>query len=385
MDTPLFQIFIIMLGAAAIPFASRFLRIPAAACEIIYGMLLFNLFITHRPEWFTFLGELGFIYLMFIAGMECDLDELLSNRRNFAVYTIIVVLSFTVTPLLFVVLGFPFYIGITVAVVSAAVIIAVLRETGMGKTNVGRHITNIAATGEIVSIAVLTGLDVYHMHGLTIDAVYQMIKLAVLLAAAVLFLRLLYVTAWWNPGWVEKVMESDDPVEEGIRILIAVAFAGALEASAAGVEAILGSFMAGMVFGNVFKSKGRFEEKINAVGFGFFTPFFFMSVGSQIDMGLLASPRWLGASLLLTLTVFVSNIFPLFFYRLLRLSLREAFCMILLISSPLSMIIVAGTLGAEMGFIDETTNAVLILTALFSSLIYPVLFRMVSSPLHDKT
>ena len=78
------------------------------------------------------------------------------------------------------------------------------------------------------------------------------------------------------------------------------AFAGALSALLSGVEAILGSFMAGMIFGQVFKSKGRFEEKINALGFGFLTPFFFIGIGAEFDISLLKSPDLLKLAVFLT-------------------------------------------------------------------------------------
>ncbi|VAX34630.1 NA+/H+ antiporter (napA), putative, partial [hydrothermal vent metagenome] len=168
------------------------------------------------------------------------------------------------------------------------------------------------------------------------------------------------------------------PVEEGIRAVISIAFAGALIAYGSGVEPILGSFMAGLIFSYVFKSKGRFEDKINAVGFGFFTPFFFIGVGADFDPGLLKSLQGISFSLLLTLMVFVSNVFPLFLSRFMGLGSLEALGMSLILSSPLSMIIVAGTLGEKMGLLTPEMNGSLILTAIISSVIYPSLFRAVS-------
>ncbi len=381
MGHELLIIFIIIAGAAVIPFLARMLHIPAAACEILFGVLLFNTIISHTPEWFSLLSELGFIYLMFIAGMESDLEVLLQQPRNLVWYTLIVVVSLVVTPLLFVAMGYPFYIGIALAVVSEAILVAVLKETGIGKKPIGRHIIGIALTGEILSIALLTGIDIYHKFGFSPVALLQVVKLVVLLFIAALFLKLLYVTAWWNPRWVQKVMASDDPVEEGIRVIIAVAFAGALLAHFAGVEAILGSFMAGIVFGYVFKSKGRFEDKINAVGFGFFTPFFFISVGAKIDIVQMATVQNILFALFLTFMVFISNCYPLLLFRFLRITFRESLSISLILSAPLTMIIVAGTLGQKMGFIDAGTKSILILTALISSIVYPFLFRLTSKSL----
>ncbi|MCK5339668.1 MAG: cation:proton antiporter, partial [Desulfobulbaceae bacterium] len=162
---------------------------------------------------------------------------------------------------------------------------------------------------------------------------------------------------------------------------VTIVFAGGLLAAAAGVEPILGSFLAGMVFSYTFRSKGRFEEKLNALGFGFLIPFFFVGIGSSMEVGLLASPENIIFSLFLTVMVFVSNIYPMALSRPLGISMKDACSMSLLLSSPLSMIVVAGTLGEKMGFLSLEMNEVLILTALTAGIVYPLLFRFITKKL----
>ena len=377
MKDQLLIMFAVVGGAAAIPFLSRRFSIPSAVLEILYGVLLFHTLIKGQPEWFRLLKEIGFIYLMFIAGMELDIRRLVSGGR-FIWYVLIPGLSLLITPLIFVQLGYPFFVGIAVSVLSAGIIIPVLKEQETLQTDFGRDIIGIALTGELLSIVVLTGIDVYHEHGLTLMAAFEGFKLLLLIGLAALFLRVLYVLAWWNPERVEKVMESEDPVEEGMRVVITVAFAGALMAYGSGVEPILGSFMGGLIFSFVFKSKGRFEEKINAVGFGFFIPFFFIGVGADFDIKLLMSLQGIAFSTFLTIMVFVGNLFPLFFARFLNRTVLEAFGMSLLLSAPLSLIVVAGTLGEKMNMITGEMAGSLILAAIFSGILYPFLFRIVS-------
>jgi Kef-type K+ transport system membrane component KefB len=375
MQEQFFVLFTIVCGAATVPFLARRLRMPSAVLEILYGVFLFNVVLHSEPEWFLLLKELGFIYLMFIAGMELDLRELLQGRR-FCWYLLIPGLSFLVIPFLFVRMGYSFYLGIAVSIFSAGIIIPVLKESDLLETPWGRDVIGIGLTGELLSIAVLTGIDVYSAHGLTIMALVAGLKLLLLLVLSALFLRLLYVIAWWNPERVQRVMESKDPVEEGIRAVVAVAFAGALIAYGSGVEPILGSFMAGLIFSIVFKSKERFEEKINAVGFGFFTPFFFIGVGADLDLALFKSPDALLLSLLLTVMVFISNLAPVLLSRPLKITTRESLAMALLLSAPLSLIVVAGALGRKLGLLSPETGSALILTAILSGVIYPYLFRL---------
>lgn len=378
------SLFTVMLGAMLIPFLGRRFRLPGAALEIVYGIILFNLFISRPPEWFLLLKEMGVIYLMFIAGMELDL-EMIRKSGNSGWYVLVALLSFTLTPLAFAALGQPFYLGLAVAMISAGVVISVLKEAGLNKTPLGQRIIGVALTGELLSILVLTLADAYRKHGLTLPAALELARLALLFAGALLVLKALYILAWWHPERVSRLMESDDPVEEGVRTVVTVAFAGGLLASLAGVEPILGSFIAGVIFSYVFKSKGRFEEKINAIGFGFLIPFFFIGVGAEFPLALLFSGETVRTALGLVLAAFASNLPLLLLARPLGVTLREATGMALLLSAPLTMMVVAGTIGLKMGLLSPATNGALVLTALLASIIYPSLFRAVVRRLGAET
>ncbi len=377
MEHHIFIFFSVIGGAALIPFFAQRFSIPSAALEIVYGMVLFNLIIHNQPEWFLILKEFGLIYLMFIVGMEIDLRKF-TKDRNFTWYVIIPLLSLVITPLVFHRMGYPFYLGVVIAMISAGIIIPVLKETGLIDSKFGRDIIGIALTGELLSMLFLVGIDIYHRYGFTARASLEGTKIIFLFLLAGLFLRFLYIIAWWNPKKVERIMESDDPVEEGIRMVIFIAFSGALIAYTTGLEPILGSFLAGLIFSYVFKSKGIFEDKINAVGFGFFTPFFFIGVGATLQIELLQSTPTLLLAGFFTFVVFVSKIFPILFSYFMRIKILEALCISLILSAPLSMMVVAGTLGVRMNLITGSMNDSLILTAVISSIIFPTLFRPIA-------
>lgn len=365
---------VIIGGAAVIPLFARKFGVPSAILEIVYGIALFNTFLKAEPEWFSFLKEIGLIYLMFVAGMELDIRGMV-RRGEFLLNFIVPLLAFVITPLVFVKLGHSFYLGIVVSVMSAGVAIPVLRESGLIKTPMGRETVGLTLTGEFISIMVLAGINVYRLHGLTVMAAWSALKLVVLFGLSVLFLKILYLIAWWNPEKVEKVMESEDPVEEGIRAVIFIAFSGALLALGAGVEPILGSFMAGLIFSYVFKSKGRFEDKINAVGFGFFIPLFFIGVGAGFDLGLLGSPEGVTFALFLSLMVLASHTYPVLFPLFRKTGWVEAVATALLLSSPLAIMIVAGTLGVKTGLLGQEAFDSIILASIISGLLYPSLFK----------
>lgn len=375
-------LFIVLLsaGAALVPFISSRLNMPSSIGEIAFGMLLINLPMMHSPDWFGFFKELGLIYLMFIAGMELNLRRLVRQGR-FYVYLVTLPLPFLIMPFVFARMGMPMFLGVAVSAVSAGVLIPILRETGLMKLPVGREIVNMTLTGEFVSIAVLAGLDIYHRHGLSVDAAWSLLRIGLFFTGAVLFLRVLYLLAWWNPGRVERVMQSEDPVEEGVRAVIFIVMLGALFAFHAGVEPILGSFVAGIVFSDVFKHKGRFEEKLNAVGFGFFIPMFFIGVGADFDLALFGSLRDVAMALMLSVAVLISNLPVLSLPLFVRMTLREAGAASLLLSSPLSMMIVAATLGMKAGMLPAEYFGPIVLASMISSVLYPSIFKVMAKGL----
>ena len=179
MENQIFIFFLVIGGAALVPFFAGKFRIPSAALEIMYGAVLFNLIIHEQPEWFSLLKEFGLIYLMFIVGMEIDLRKFIKNR-NFLWYVIIPLISLLITPLIFYLMGFPYYLGIVIAMISAGIVIPVLKETEIIDTPLGRDIIGVALTGELLSILLLVGIDIYHRYGFTIRAGMEGSKIFIL-------------------------------------------------------------------------------------------------------------------------------------------------------------------------------------------------------------
>jgi Kef-type K+ transport system membrane component KefB len=374
MTHELFPVFLIVTGAAGIPLLARRYGFPTAAIEMVYGAVLAYTLLTEKPEWLDFFQELGFIFLMFIAGMELNIRSLVKNPK-LKWFFLISLSSFMAAPTLMHLLGFPYYLGIAVAVMSVGIVIPVLKELEIRKAPLGQDLIGIALTGELLSITVLTGLEIYHRNGLTIHFAADAFKLILLLLIGALTLKIIYLIAWWNPEKVRQIMESQDPVEEGIRFVLAIAFAGALIAALAGVDAILGSFMAGVIFSYIFTYKGVFQEKVDAVGFGFFVPIFFIGIGFDFEIRSLFEPGNALLVLILFVMLFVAHLPPFFFRKALGHSPRESLSFCLLLSAPLTLLIAASEIGFRMQMLNQNHRAALILNAVVASVIYPFLFK----------
>jgi len=117
------------------------------------------------------------------------------------------------------------------------------------------------------------------------------------------------------------------------------------------------------------------------VGFGFFTPFFFIGVGADLDLRLFQSAPVVTFSLFLAFMILASKAFPLLLARPMGLQYREALAMTLLLSAPLSMVVVAGALGERMGMLTPEATGALVIAALVASVVYPFFFRPLAAKL----
>ena len=119
-------------------------------------------------------------------------------------------------------------------------------------------------------------------------------------------------------------------------------------AAVMGVKAILGAFVAGALFSFVFRDKGILETKMSSLGFGFFVPVFFISVGASFDLARITDTRVLplagivlGASLLIK-TLVSLPLWP-------RFGPRGVISCALLLSTPLTLLVVIAKIGRQRG------------------------------------
>jgi Kef-type K+ transport system membrane component KefB len=167
----------------------------------------------------------------------------------------------------------------------------------------------------------------------------------------------------------------ETPAQLGVRIIIVVMLLFLGISTDLGFEAILGSFVAGALL-RVTDSSGRlddptFKAKIEAIGYGFLIPAFFVTSGLSFDAeALLSSPSHLVLIPILLVGILAIRGLPAITYRGL-FSTRQVFAAGLLQSTTLSMMVIAAQVGAELGTIDAGTSAALLTTGIITVLCFP--------------
>jgi len=369
----------------------RRLRLPIVVGEILAGILIgrsgLGLVSEHEPM-LDLLAEFGFVFLMFLSGMEIDFSnidifmarkDMVKNRWN---PVTLAGLSFVFTMVLSIGLSFilvsfdlarnPWMMALILSTTSLGVVVPVLKERGLTGGQFGQTVLIAALIADFVTMLLITIEVAALSSGITLD-----ILLIGLLFVA-FFLMYHFGMLFFNRiKAVRRILEELSHASAQIKVraafammLIFVVFSEVL-----GAEIILGAFLAGAIVALLRTPEdAELTPKLEAIGFGFFIPIFFIMVGVDFNLSaLLSSPQAMWLAPVLLLSAIIVKFVPSFLFRL-KFSWRETFAAGSLLSSRLSLIIAASAIGLRLGVISEPVNADIILVAILTVTGAPILF-----------
>ncbi len=395
MDTAFFSLLLITLLAVIVPvLLSRLhvVRLPIVVGEILAGVIIgqsgFNL--VHRTPTLDFLAEFGFTFLMFLSGLEVSFGMLQHSLRDGkkrlrAVGPVpLAILNFAFTLLLATGIGFALksfgmtrngvLMGLILSTTSLGIVVPILKERGLNATPYGQLVLVSALLADFATLLLLSLTIGIISHGFGFEILFFLVLLAAFLAAARL-------GQWAKriPGLLRMIDELSHataqlPVRGAFALMvILVALAQAL-----GVELILGAFLAGAITSLLGgDDKTPLREKLDAIGYGFFVPIFFISVGAKFDLGALLASR--GALLLVPILIVAAYLVK-FLPALVFLPAngwRKTFAAGALLSSRLSLIIAASAIALNLELVSPATNSAIILLAIVTCTISPILFNKI--------
>jgi Kef-type K+ transport system membrane component KefB len=372
---------VISIGAFVVPLLSGRVGVPAAVGEIAFGMLVgpYLLGIVSETEFFGFLAEFGFAFLMFLAGLELDFTSL--ERRGKHLLLVSVLVSISVLGLAFFTAyqqGWSPFFGIVLGAMSIGIVLVSLRETGTARSDFGQTIILVGSVGEFLTMIIATFYNIVFTFGFTVGLVGEVFRIGAVFAIAYLVLKILRLLVWWYPTQFSRMIVIEDPSEIGVRAGLALMIAFVAISELMGMEAILGAFLAGALFSFVFREKGILETKLAGVGQGFFIPVFFIHVGVSFNLGALRSPEIIPLLIqILVLSFLVKAIASLLLF-ITHFGPRQLAGAALLLATPLTLLVAIATLGLELGALTELESATIILAALISGLLFPTVFKLIA-------
>ncbi len=373
-----FALFLICFAAALLPGLSRRVGLPSPVSEIVFGVLIGKSFLDLQiaGEWLPFLAELGFMVLMFQAGMEIDFKLLKGQGRkaigfHFALFglTLLVALGCAA------VLSQSSFMVLVLSTTSLGLVMPVLKESGVQSTGFGQTVLIAATFADFLTLLGITFYVLWKVNGVGLHLLTPLplfIGFAFILWAARLW-------AWWNPEKAEKLLLTETLQEQGVRVSLALLFLFVCLSEAVHLEPVLGAFMGGCIISFVLRKKDNLESKISVIGFGFLIPMFFIYVGMEFDIANVITPD----RMLFTFAIFIASVLvkvlPCLTFPLWGMTLTEGLKAGVLLSSRLSLIIAAAAVGLKEGFLDEPTKDSIVLLALVTCMSGPVVFRYLSA------
>ncbi|MGE4552531.1 MAG: cation:proton antiporter [Desulfovibrionaceae bacterium] len=369
------SLLVISLAVAVLPSVARVLRLPAAVVEIAFGVIIGKSVLNAAlgGEWLPFLAQLGFLVLMFQAGMEIDFTMLRGQgARRMGLHLAVFAATLLAAGAAARLLGGGVFLALVLSTTSLGLVVPTLRESGLARRPLGQNILIAATLADFLTLLGITFYVLYAQYGLS----WRFVQPLPLFAGFALALWAARLWAWWHPERARRLLAASDAQEMGVRLSLALLFVFVGVSELVRIEPVLGAFLGGCILSFVFREKEPLEHKISALGFGFLIPLFFIHVGMGFDVAAVLSPERLGFVGLLFLLALGVKLVPGLLYPLWGLRLRDGLKAGLLLSSRLSLIVAAAAIGLERGFLDRGTKDAVVLLALLTCLAGPALFRL---------
>jgi len=380
-DVEFGNLFAVTLIALAAPLLLGFapaLRIPAVVLEIVAGIVIgpHGLGLVEVDLPLEIVSLLGLGFLLFLAGLEIDVNRLRGRVLRLAVLSYAVTLLVgSVAGLGFATIGWvasPLLLAVTLSATSLGLVVPVLKDSGRVGSEVGQTTIATASVADFAAVLVLS-LVFSTAGGSTGERLVMLVLFALLVVATGLV-----VSSAGRSRRIGAVLFrlQDTTAEIRVRAAVVLLVAFVVLAERFGLETILGAFLAGAVVGLVDRdttSHPRFRAKLEALGYGFLIPVFFVTSGLRLDLrGLLDDPAALARVPLFLLALLLVRGVPAYL-SVRTLGTRSTTAVALLQATSLPFIVTATQIGVLTGLMTPVTAAALVCAGLLSVLLFPAL------------
>lgn len=379
METFRVDLLVIALVAALAPLVAELptrFRLPVVVLEILFGILVGpHVFNWVAPEGLVgILGELGLTFLLFMVGMEIDLSTLKGKTLITAVsgwglsfgVALVVMLIFHAIGLI---ITPPVLAAVALSTTALGVLAPILRDRGELDTPFGKQVMTTATMGEFGPLIVIS-LLVVPGQGFGLSAIFMLAFVAVALLAAYAAIEMR------RSKWIDLLAHTMQSSGQ-LPVRICIVFQALLIVLAAklGMSVVMGAYAAGLVVGLVSKGEGgaMLRQKLDAIGYGFLIPIFFIVAGMRFDVSALwASPIVIVQLIGLLALLLVVRGVPVLLYKD-SLAEGDRLPFAFYSATGLPLIVVITEIGVSSGLMPQSRAAVLVCAAMISVFLFPIL------------
>jgi Kef-type K+ transport system membrane component KefB len=342
--------------------------LSVALIELGLGVVAGNLFsLDPNTDWLVFIATFASIVLTFLAGAEVDPDDF---RERFAAAVSIGLVSFAGP---FIVAGLialgllgwdlkaALIAGTALSTTSLAVVYAVLVETGLNSTRIGKLIMAACFVTDMATAVALSAILI------TPNAWFPLF----LVVSVGLILALPKLAPWFFRRYGDRVIEPE------IKLVFVCLFLLMVVANAANGQAVLPAFVLGLVMAKHYQQHQEEQRRLRVVAFAFLTPFFFLRGGLNVSLGAVF------ANLGLLAALFGAKMVPklgLIGPLARRYVPEHATFTTLLMSTGLTFGTISSLYGLQAGIIDRTQFSLLVTVVVLSAIVPTAIAQRWFSP-----
>lgn len=359
--------------AAAVVVASMLsveLGVAVALFELAMGVALGNVFDLNAGEpWLVFVASFASIVLTFLAGAEVDPDDF---KERFGATMTIGIVSF-LGPFV-VAFGVSYWLldwtlkaaligGTALSTTSLAVVYAVLVETGLNTTRVGKLLMGACFVTDLGTALALSAIFI------TPNVWFPVF----LFVSVALMFALPKVSPWFFRRYGDRVIEPE------IKLVFLCLFVLMVLADASKGHAVLPAFILGLVMARHYQEHRQEQERLRVVAFAFLTPFFFLRGGLNVSLGAVF------ANIGLLAVLFGAKMVPklgLVFPFARRAEPEHGTFITLLMSTGLTFGTISSLYGLNAGIIDKTQFSLLVTVVVLSAIVPTAIAQVFFSPGH---
>lgn len=361
------------LAAAIVGIGGRRVIVPVVVLELVLGIVIGPdvLGLARSDDFIDFFSSLGLGMLFFFAGYEIDFGRirglplklgavgwLLSLGLAYAVGGLLAAAGIVVSLL---------FVGSAMATTAIGTLIPILGDAGELRTRFGTFLVAAGALGEFGPILLIT---LFFSTRNPLSSALLLIAFVVVAVVAALF-AIRGVRIGWRA--FEATMETSSQLP--IRTAVVLIFALAALATDLGLDLLLGGFVAGII--TRLAVRGRevtvLESKLNAVGYGFLIPFFFVVSGVEFPLDALAGDpsKLFEVPLFLAAFLIVRGVPAMLLYRKV-FDARDRAALALFCATELPLVVAITSIAIDKGEMRPATAASLVAGAILSTAIYPL-------------
>lgn len=394
MEKTLLDIVLILVFTKIGGIISRKIKMPEVLGSLVAGLILgpIVLNLVQYDNNIKLLANLGVIMLMFLAGLETNLDEM--KKAGFSSFMI--AMAGVVIPLIlgtmsaylfFTNFWENLFVGVILTATSVSISVETLKELGKLNTRAGINILGAAVIDDVLGLILISiVLAVANSYGVGNVAAAGDSNLILVFVKITLFCLFSVLGILFLPKYINKFFNSFSHHSNILPICIACGIFMAFVAEYLGIAAITGAYICGLIL-STYTHKEHLERNIKAISSGFLSLIFFASVGIEASLEGL-TPK----VLLITLTMFIVAVFGKIVgcggaAKLLKMTKNESIQIGTGMISRGEVAIITANIGLQKGIISDEIFVPTLIVVILSTIITPILLKFAFSlkePKHVK-